>query len=118
MSTLHMQTEMVRSAARQMRQISEQSHAEIQMLVRAAKSLEATWRSGSSDEFLFDATEVIRRLRVQYELLMVLAERVEGEASEWEQVDRNGATAFQTSKSQFLGSLPVYISAGGSGASS
>jgi predicted double-glycine peptidase len=98
-----------------MLQASTRAQTELQSLLRAAKSLEAAWQSKSGDEFLIDATEVIRRLQMQYELLMVLAERVDREALEWEQADHNGAMAFRASNTHFVQALPISIFSGGPG---
>ena len=115
MNVLHMQTETVRSTARQILQTSAQAHTELQSLLRAAKSLEVAWRSKSGDAFLADTTELLRRLQLQSELLTILAERLAREAMEWEQADHNGAAAFRALVANRSPMLTVSIFSGGPG---
>lgn len=95
MTTIHMQTETVRSTARQMSQSAAQVEAELRTLQRALQELGYTWQGGSSDEFSAQAQDVFRQLQARNEALSVLAGRVEHEVNEWEQVDQRGAASMR-----------------------
>jgi uncharacterized protein YukE len=88
-----MQTENVHATARQMAQGGEQAAAALQSLSRAMQGLQSSWKGGSGEEFGLEAQDVLRRLNVQTDYLLELAARVEREATEWEQVDRQGIGA-------------------------
>jgi len=85
-----MQTESVHSIARQMAQNGERTAQAVNSLSRAIQSLESTWDGGSSEAFGMEMQDILRHLNTQAEMLMELAARVEREAAEWEETDRDG----------------------------
>ena len=118
MTTIHMQTETVRSAARQMTQAAAQADAELHSLQRALQDLGYTWQGGSSDEFSAQAQDVLRQLGARSEALSMLAGRVEREVAEWEQVDQRGAASMSGARMQTVwtwGYAPMPVAAGGTG---
>lgn len=90
MTTLHMETESVRSAAKQMMQNGEEALQSLTLLNRSMVDLQTTWQGGGSQEFGAELKKVVSGLNAQTELLLELAGRVEREAAEWEQTDLNG----------------------------
>ena len=96
MTTIHMQTETVRSTAQQMAQNAAQADGELLSLQRTIQELGFTWRGGDSEEFSTQAQDLLPRLRTQCETLALLAERVKSEVAEWEQVDQRGAAAMNS----------------------
>jgi uncharacterized protein YukE len=114
MTSIHMQTESVYSSARQMAQSATQADAALQSLQRAMQGLDYIWQGGSSDEFSAQAQEMLRLMGAKNEELVLLAERVKSEVTEWEQVDQRGAASMRG-----IGSFPLLrqthfaLSAGG-----
>jgi len=88
-----MQTETVRATARQMAHTGEQAASAVQSLGRAVQGLQSSWKGGSSEEFGLEAQDLLRRLNAQTDYLLELAGRVEREATEWEETDRQGIAA-------------------------
>lgn len=95
MTTIHMQTETVHSTARQMEQTAAQGDALLQSFMRSLQELESTWQGGSSIEFSVEAQDAVRKIVAQNEQLAILAQRVEREVMEWEEVDQKGASSLQ-----------------------
>lgn len=90
MTTLHMQTENVHATARQMTQTGQQAASSVQSLSQALQSLQSTWKGGGSEEFGMEAQDLLHRLNAQTDYLLELSARVEREATEWEEADRQG----------------------------
>ncbi len=116
MTTLHMQTETVLSAALGMKQSSETMLAETQALRASVQRLVTAWDSSASDQFQSEAETLLRQLMQQQENLSFLTERVTREIQEWEDVDTRGAQSMRSGNTAFaafglptaggLGSLP------------
>lgn len=89
MTTLHMETENVRSVAKQMMQTGEDTMQSLSVLNRSMLDLQSSWQGGGSQEFGEELKKIVSALNTQTELLVELAGRVEREAAEWEQADLN-----------------------------
>lgn len=124
MTTLHMQTETVRTIAMGMRQSSEAMSVEIQALRESIQRLATIWDGGASDQFQGEAENLLRQLMQQLESLSILADRATREVQEWEDVDNHGAQSMYGLGSQIifqsgsslpfpggLGSIPSYNNA-------
>jgi len=95
MTTLHMQTETVHSAAQTLKQSSDVMNSQLQSVRQALQNLQAVWQGGACDLFFADTEVLIRSLIQQQEAISILADRVEREAQEWEQMDQRGAAGMQ-----------------------
>ncbi|MBT7191907.1 MAG: hypothetical protein HN916_17155 [Anaerolineae bacterium] len=99
MTSIHMQTETVQSAARKMTQSASQADAQLHSLQIAIQELDYSWQGGSRDEFIAQVQEILHQLKSKNEALTLLAERVNQEVSEWEQVDQRGAASIRNAYS-------------------
>jgi len=115
MTTLHMQTEAVRTTARQMAQNGEQTALALQSLSRAVQALQSSWKGGSSEEFGMQAQDIVRRLNTQADILLELAGRVDREVTEWEETDQRGASILQSNRMSgaWFGNAAMPMTAGG-----
>jgi WXG100 family type VII secretion target len=91
MTTLHMDPETVRLAAREMNQGGEQMAQSVQALNRSMRALRTAWVGGGSEEFGIQTQELVAQMEALAISLNELADRVDREATEWEETDRRGA---------------------------
>ena len=84
MTTLHMETDIVRAMAGQLKQAAESMRTQTQSLNNSTQSID--WQGPSRDEFVMETEALIRQLDAQAEAGVVLAGRVESEVTEWEQI--------------------------------
>src|SRR5258706_3852735 len=84
MNTLHMETDVVSALASQFKQASETMRSQTQSLNNSAQSID--WLGPSRDEFVMEVETLIYQLETQIESGMMLAQRVENEVIEWEEM--------------------------------
>lgn len=84
MTTFHMETDVARSMASQIKQAVEQSREKAGQLNNSINAVD--WLGPSRDEFVMEVEAISRQLEAQAEVGEALAGRVEREVSEWEQV--------------------------------
>ena len=82
MTILHMETEIVRNFAGQLKQAAELLHSQAQSLNSSSQSID--WQGPSREEFVMEMEAIIRQLNAQAEAGVVLSGRVESEVMEWE----------------------------------
>lgn len=95
MTTLHLQTESGYQTAAVLKQNAAQALEEAQALQRAIQTLASAWQGGAQAEFTYEANAVVRQLQNQIALLQTLAERLQREIREWEDVDQRGAASWR-----------------------
>lgn len=101
MTILHMETDTVRAVASQLVRTAELIHTELQSMVQSANS--ADWVSASRDQFTAEMAQLNNEINQQAEAAKVLAQRVESEVQEWEELSE--ASAVKTSS--FIGGMAV-----------
>jgi hypothetical protein len=82
-NVIHMETEEVRAAARQLVQVSENIQQEIASLAARIRAL--NWQSPGRDIFINDINELQRKIEACAEQGVSLGLRVQNEVDEWEQ---------------------------------
>lgn len=96
MSTLHLLPSVGHQTASELKRNASLAWEHMLSLRRALQSLEASWQGGVAREEFTSQTEVLlRNLEAQIEALQRLAERLEREVIEWEEVDQRGAAGFR-----------------------
>lgn len=86
---------MVRAAVRHMVLYCDQAASNVASLRRAVLTLANSWRGGVSDEFCAEMHDLLRRIESHIDSLLDLAQRLECEVNEWEEVSRRGALALR-----------------------
>jgi hypothetical protein len=82
-----MEVEDVFASCRSLEQTTRSFNNEANELQRAIRRLDAAWDGGNSNRFVREASELVRKLEKQVELLNVLSGRGYHEGEQWEQVD-------------------------------
>jgi len=95
MTTLHLQTETGYQTASALKQYAAQALEEAQALQRAIQNLSSAWQGGGQVEFSHEATVLTNRIQEHIFELQSLAERLQREVQEWEEVDRRGASSLR-----------------------
>lgn len=95
MTTLHLQTENGYQTAAALKQNAAIALEEVQALQRAIQNLASSWQGGAQGEFTYEANAVVRQLQNQIMLLQTLADRLQSEIREWEEVDQRGAASWR-----------------------
>lgn len=93
MTSLHLQTETGYQTAATLKQNAAQALEEAQALQRSIQNLSSAWQGGAQAEYTYEANALVNRLQNQIALLQTLADRLQREVSEWEEVDRRGASS-------------------------
>jgi len=118
MTTIHLQTETGHSAARTLKYNSDMLSGQVYSLRQALGSLYVSWQGTASEEFNAEAESLLRGLQSRQESLAVLADRLQCEIEEWEEVDNRGAGVMRGSITGGQGSsgpsfaLPIALSVG------
>ncbi|HND50568.1 MAG TPA: hypothetical protein PLL95_18505, partial [Anaerolineales bacterium] len=86
-SVIHMDTEQVRSVAKQLSQVSSDIQQDIISVGNRLRGL--NWQSPSRDRFISDVAELQRKVQIHAELGAELGLRMQKEADEWERVDNS-----------------------------
>lgn len=111
MTQLHMETDVVRTLASQLKQIAEVLRTQTQSLNNSAQSVD--WIGPSRDEFVMEVEGLARQLVSEAEAGTTLAGRVENEVAEWEQMDAQYVGEIRNIKGNTLGILPNGATVGG-----
>jgi len=110
MTIIHMETEQVRSVARQLDATAEQIHLEIERVARQVRGI--PWQSPGRERYVAS----VERLRQQIQALaqqgVELGQRAEREVAEWLAADGQGANRFQELKRSLPG-LKLLVTGGG-----
>lgn len=93
MTTLHLQTETGYQTASALKGYAAQALEEAQALQAALRRLTSAWQGGGQVEFSHEATLLANRIQEHIFELQALAERLQREVQEWEEVDRRGASS-------------------------
>jgi uncharacterized protein YvpB/uncharacterized protein YukE len=95
MTTIHLEPEMARQAARQLRQNAEDLQLSIDALGKAINRLNNSWISTRSLNFNLNAGDLNRKLILSSDDLMRLSLSLENEIDEWISTDEKGKMLFQ-----------------------
>ncbi|MCX6056693.1 MAG: WXG100 family type VII secretion target, partial [Chloroflexi bacterium] len=120
MTTIHLQTETGHQTASSLKQNSALAQEELQALKTLMQTLESVWQGNAQTEFASEGNSLLSQMQNHMGILQTLAERLEREVQEWEDVDNRGSSSMQGMNLQFLrngpgGTLFNVPYAGGSG---
>ena len=120
MTTLHLETEIARVAARRLSQDGQALSAELRALRNALGVLDESWQGGGQEEFDADASDLLRSLDAQSEAILYLTARLQREIQEWEETDQRGAAALHgvRSAATYYAGLGLPFAGGAAGSSS
>lgn len=116
MTTLHLNTETGYQTCLSLKGYAAQALEEAQALQRAIKNLSSAWQGGRAVEFSHEATVLANRIQEHIFELQALAERLQSEVREWEEVDRRGAAVMRGERLDLVNAFAnqiVPFSAGG-----
>jgi uncharacterized protein YukE len=99
MTTLHLQTEAGYETASALKQNTAKALEEAQALQQAIRILTSAWQGGGQVEFSHEATVLANRIQEHIFELQSLAERLQREVQEWEEVDKRGASSLRGTSS-------------------
>lgn len=97
MTTLHLQTETGYETASALKQNAAKALEEAQALQQAIRNLTSAWQGSGQVEFTHEANVLANRIQEQIFELQSLADRLQREVQEWEEVDRHGASSLRGS---------------------
>jgi len=110
MTIIHMETEQVRSVARQLDATAEQIHLEIERIASQARGI--PWQSPRRDQYVAAVEQLRQKIQALAQQGAELSQRVQREVDEWISADGQGAIHFQEIK-RSLPDLTPFIAGGG-----
>lgn len=84
MPTIHMETEQVRSIARQLERTADQIQSEVEQVAQRVRGI--PWQSPARESYIADMEALRRKIQATAQQALVLSTRVQREVNEWEQV--------------------------------
>jgi len=89
MTSIHMETEVIREAARKLNLTASDISSEVNLMGSSFRKLETVWQGGSSGKIIADFQQLVTRFEAQSDSLTALSTRLEREVDEWESADRS-----------------------------
>src|SRR5215208_4055455 len=91
-SIIHMETEQLRGVARELAQTAERIQQHCSSML--GQVLRIDWQSPSRDDFALQFEQLIRNVVTTTENGILLSQRIQREADEWQRVDGEGGSQF------------------------